>query len=117
MIPKLLGDTTRTTRRDLVERARKMMLEMRVAGIAAVQRGMAARPDSVADLKTMSVPTLVLVGTEDTVTPLSEAELMQREIPHSRLAVIPRAGHCAVFEQHEAAGKTIRGFLDSLKTW
>jgi len=42
---------------------------------------------------------------------------MQRNIAGSRLHVIPRAGHYAVFEQHEAAGKTIRGFLDGLKTW
>ena len=117
MIPKLLGDTTRTSRPDLVERARKMMMEMSAAGIAAVQRGMAARPDSVADLKTINVPTLGMVGAEDTLTPLSEAESMQRQIAGSRLHVIPRAGHYAVFEQHEAAGKAIRGFLDGLKTW
>jgi len=117
MIPKLLGDTTRTTRPELVERARKMMLEMSAAGIAAVQRGMAARPDSISDLKTINAPTLVMVGAEDTLTPLSEAELMQRNILGSRLQVIPRAGHYAVFEQHETAGKAIRGFLDGLKNW
>jgi len=117
MIPKLLGDTTRTARPDLVERARKMMLEMSAAGIAAVQRGMAARSDSVADLKTINVPTLVMVGAEDILTPLSEAESMQRQIAGSRLQVISCAGHYAVFEQHEAAGKTIRGFLDRLTTW
>ena len=117
MIPKLLGDTTRTTRPDLVERARKMMLEMSVAGISAVQRGMAARPDSVADLKTINVPTLVMVGAEDILTSLSEAESMQRQIAGSRLQLIPRAGHYAIFEQHEVAGRGLRGFLDGLKGW
>ena len=117
MISKLLGDTTRTTRPDLVERARKIMLEMSVAGIAAVQRGMAARPDSIADLKTINVPALVMVGAEDILTPLSEAESLQRQITRGRLQVIPRGGHYAVFEQHEMAGKVIRGFLDGLKGW
>jgi len=117
MIPKLLGDTTRTTRPDLVERARKMMLEMSVAGIAAVQRGMAVRSDSTVDLKTINVSTVVMVGAEDILTPLSEAESMQRQIPGSCLQVISHAGHYAVFEHHEAAGKIIRGFLDRLKTW
>lgn len=117
MIPKLLGESTRTTRPDLVERARRMMLEMSVIGIAAVQRGMAARPDSTADLKTINVPTLVMVGAEDILTPLSEAESMQRQIAGSRFQVIPRAGHYAVFEQHEVAGRAIRGFLDGLKGW
>jgi 3-oxoadipate enol-lactonase len=117
MIPKLLGETTRTTRPDLVERARGMMLEMSAAGIAAVQRGMAARPDSVGDLKTINVPTQLIVGNEDVLTPLSEAESIERQIASSCLRVIPRAGHYAVFEQHEAAGRAIRGFLDGLKTW
>lgn len=83
----------------------------------AVQRGMVARPDSISDLKTINAPTLVMVGAEDTLTPLSEAELLQRNILGSRLQVIPRAGHYAVFEQHETAGKAIRGFLDGLKNW
>ncbi|MGO9211722.1 MAG: hypothetical protein ACLPXM_07160 [Terriglobales bacterium] len=41
---------------------------------------------------------------------------MQRNIAGSRLQIVPRAGH-AVFEQHEAAGKAVRGFLDGIKTW
>lgn len=117
MVAKLLGDTTRTTRPDLVERARKMMLESSVVGISAALRGLAARPDSTPDLKTINVRTMVMVGAEDTLTPLSEAELMQRQIPQSRLEVIPRAGHYAVFERHEIAGKLVRGFLDALKSW
>jgi pimeloyl-ACP methyl ester carboxylesterase len=56
------------------------------------------------------------VGAEDTVTPLSEAEVMQRQIRNGRLAILPRSGHYGVFEQHEAAGKIIRGFLDAIKT-
>jgi 3-oxoadipate enol-lactonase len=68
-------------------------------------------------LKTINVPTLVMVGAEDTLTPLSDTESLQRQIPGSLLQVIPRAGHYAAFEQHEAAGKAIRGFLDGLKTW
>jgi pimeloyl-ACP methyl ester carboxylesterase len=117
MVPKLIGQSTRTTRPDLVERVRKMMLSMTVAGIAAVQRGMAARPDSVPTLKTINVPTLVLAGEEDTLTPVADAQLMQSHIADSRLEVLPRAGHYAAFEQHEPAARLIRNFLDSIKSW
>ncbi|MBV9608129.1 MAG: alpha/beta fold hydrolase [Acidobacteria bacterium] len=117
MIPKLMGESTRTNRPDLVERARKMMLQMSVAGIAAVQRGMAARPDSTPILSSIAVPTLILVGKEDILTPVSNAEEMHRAIPASRLEVIPGGGHYAVFEQHEAAGKVVREFLDRLPPW
>jgi 3-oxoadipate enol-lactonase len=117
MIPKLLGESTRRTRPDLVESARKMMLQMSVAGIAAVQRGMAARPDSTATLASIKVPTLIVVGAEDVLTPPADAEAMQRCIAGSRLEVIPRAGHYAVFEQHESAGKLIREFLDRVRPY
>jgi pimeloyl-ACP methyl ester carboxylesterase len=117
MVPKLIGETTRTTRPDLVERARKMMLKMTVSGIAAGQRGMAARPDSVPTLKTVNVPALILAGAEDTLIPIADAQLMQSNIAGSRLEVLPRAGHYAVFEQHELAARLIRSFLDGLKSW
>lgn len=116
MIPKLLGETARTTRPDVVERARAMMMKMTPAGVAAVQRGMAARPDSVATLATIDVPTLLITGDEDMLTGLGEAELMQRHIAGSTLKVIPRAGHYAVFERHEEVGRIVRQFLDPLQS-
>jgi 3-oxoadipate enol-lactonase len=113
MIPKLLGKTTQETRPDLVAEARRMMLKMSPQDIAQVQQGMAARPDSIATLKTITVPTLVVMGEEDTSVPTSDGELMRQHIPNSRLAVIPKAGHFAVWEQSEAVGKLVRQFADT----
>jgi pimeloyl-ACP methyl ester carboxylesterase len=89
-----------------------MMLKMSPQDIAQVQQGMAARPDSVATLKTINVPTLVVMGEEDMLVPTSDGELMRQHIPNSRLAVIPKAGHFAVWEQAEAAGTLVRQFVD-----
>jgi pimeloyl-ACP methyl ester carboxylesterase len=115
LVPKLLGETTRRTRPDLVEAARKQMLKMSPQDINVVQRGMAERPDSVPTLKTINVPTLVVVGDEDTATPSAEAEVIRQNIPNAQLHTIPRAGHYAVWEQPEDAGKLLRQFLDALK--
>jgi pimeloyl-ACP methyl ester carboxylesterase len=114
MIPKLLGETTRRNRPDVVAAARAMMTQMTPAGVAAVQRGMALRPDSVATLATIDVPTLIVTGDEDVLTGVAEAELMQRYIAGSMMTVMARAGHYAVFEQHEEAARAIRQFLDGL---
>src|ERR1019366_2445576 len=57
MLSKLLSQTTRTNRSDIVDAARKMMQSMSADDIAGVQRGMAERPDSVATLATINVPT------------------------------------------------------------
>jgi pimeloyl-ACP methyl ester carboxylesterase len=114
MIPRLLGKTTRETRPDLVEGALQMMREMSPADVAAVQRGMAERPDSVDTLKTINVPTLLVTGDEDILTGVNEAELMHRHIAGSELRVSPKAGHYSPWEQPEAVGRLLRQFLDGV---
>jgi len=115
MLPKLLGETTRRNRPDLVDTVRRMMLQMTVQGIVAAQTGMAARPDSLPTLQTVDVPTLILVGAEDTLTPVAESELMRQHISGSRLEVVPDAGHFALFEQPDTALRHLRGFLEPLR--
>ena len=113
MLGKLLSQSTRGNRPDIVDAARKMMQKMSPADIAGVQRGMAERPDSTATLPTIDVPTLIIAGEEDSV-PLSELELMRQRIAGSELRVISRAGHYAALEQPGEFGALLRKFLDSL---
>jgi 3-oxoadipate enol-lactonase len=114
MIPRLLGKTTREARPDLVEGALQMMREMSPADVAAVQRGMAERPDSVDTLKTINVPMLLVTGDEDILTGVNEAELMHRHVAGSELRVFPKAGHYSPWEQPEAVGRLLRQFLDGV---
>jgi 3-oxoadipate enol-lactonase len=114
MIPKLMGRTTRETRPDLVEGALRMMRKMSPENVAQVQRGMAARPDSIETLKTINVPTLLVTGDEDLMAGVNEAELMRSHIANSQLRVIPKAGHYSPWEQPQDAAKLLRQFLDSL---
>jgi pimeloyl-ACP methyl ester carboxylesterase len=114
MIPKLFGKTTRETRPDLIDGAVRMMRQMSPEDIAQVQRGMAARPDSIETLKTINVPTLLVTGDEDIMTGVNEAELMRQHIAGSQLRVIAKAGHYAPWEQSGEAAKLFRQFLDSL---
>ncbi|HKM49044.1 MAG TPA: alpha/beta fold hydrolase [Terriglobales bacterium] len=112
MVPKLMGRTTVATRPDLVDGARTMMRKMSAEDINQVQRGMAERPDSVADLKTINVPTLIAIGEEDVLSTVADGELMRQNIAGSQLKVIPKAGHYAPWEQPEAVGTVLRQFLE-----
>ena len=113
MLSKLLSETTRANRPDIVTAARVMMQSMSPDDIAGVQRGMAERPDSVATLSTIKVPTVLVAGDEDTI-PLSEFELMRRHISGSRLQVIAQAGHYAALEKPAEFGALLRTFFDGL---
>jgi 3-oxoadipate enol-lactonase len=113
MLPKLMSPVTLQYRPDIVDAARQMMQKMSPQDIAAVQRGMAERPDSVATLRTIDVPTLV-IGAEDDSIPRLEVELMRQQIPSSRLQMIGRAGHYAALEQPEEFAALLRGFYEEL---
>ncbi len=112
-LPKLVGETTRRNRPDLAVEVRRMMQQPAV-NLAAVQRGMADRLDSVPTLATINVPTLILAGDEDTTTPVADAQVMQQKITGSVLRVIPQAGHYSVHEKTDDAHRIIRGFLEDL---
>ena len=72
--------------------------------------GMARRPDRTGLLATISVPTLILVGKEDRLTPPEVAEEMSALVPDSRLVVVPGAGHMTPIEAPEAVTEALRGF-------
>jgi 3-oxoadipate enol-lactonase len=110
----LLGKTTRESRPDLVDGALRIMRKMSPESVAQVQQGMAERPDSVPDLKTINVPTLLVTGDEDILTGPPEADLMRQNIPSSEMKIIPRAGHYLPWEQPAEAGQLLRQFFDSV---
>jgi 3-oxoadipate enol-lactonase len=112
MVSRLLGETTRRTRPDLVDGALRMMRKMSATNVASVQRGMAERPDSVDTLKTINVPSLIVTGDEDTATGLPEAEVMRRNIAGSEMKVVAKAGHYSPWEQPQEVGRILRQFAD-----
>jgi pimeloyl-ACP methyl ester carboxylesterase len=114
MIQKVMAKNTREMRPDLIDGALRMMRKMSPEDVAQVQRGMAARPDSVETLKTINVPTLLVTGDEDAMTGVNEAELMRQHISGSHLRVLPKAGHYSPWEQPEEAARLLRHFLDEL---
>jgi pimeloyl-ACP methyl ester carboxylesterase len=114
MVQKVLSRTTQQNRPDLVEGVLRMMRQMSPKDVAAVQRGMARRPDSVDTLKTINVPTLLITGDEDLMTGVREAELMHEHIAGSQMRVIPKAGHYSPWEQPEQAARLLWQFLDSV---
>jgi pimeloyl-ACP methyl ester carboxylesterase len=110
-LPKLVGETTRRDRPALVAGLRERILATPPLGIANALHGLGARADSRETLPTIAVPTLVIVGSEDLLTPASEAATMAAAIPRARLDVIPGAGHLANLEDPVAVNAALRAFL------
>ena len=114
MSPKLFGKSTRERDPGLIARVEDRMRRSNPRGAAGALSGMAARPDRSADLSRLTLPTLVLVGREDELTPPSESERMAQALPNSRYVEIPNAGHLAPLENPQAVNEALLSFLDSL---
>jgi len=80
-------------------------------GVAQGSIAMAHRPDSRPDLPTIDVPTAVVVGEEDEITPLELARVMSDAIPKATLSIIPAAGHLANLEAPTAFETALRAWL------
>ncbi|MGN9910599.1 alpha/beta fold hydrolase [Phytohabitans sp. LJ34] len=83
-------------------------------GAAAALRGRAERPDYVAMLAEVAVPTLVVVGAEDEFTPLADARLMSDTIPDATLVVVEGAAHMPNLERPADFDEALQSFLKSL---
>jgi pimeloyl-ACP methyl ester carboxylesterase len=111
MVPKLLRPNPDA---EAVKEVRTLVLQGTPAGVAAAQRGMARRPDSIPTLATIACPTLVVVGEQDTLIPPAESDKMAAAVKGAKLARIPNAGHIANVENPEAFNAALTGFMDVL---
>ena len=111
MIPKLLRPDPDPA---VVKEVRSLIVGGTPAGVAAAQRGMARRPDSTATLATISCPTLVIVGEQDSLTPPAESEKMAKAVKRAKLVKVPNAGHLSNIENPEAFNKALVEFCDAL---
>lgn len=111
MLPGMVGKTTRETRPEVVATLDAMMRRASARAVHDALDALRERPDSTPTLATIDVPTLVVCGDEDALTPVSESRAMAAAIPGSRLAVIPRAGHASNLEAPEEFTRLLSEFV------
>jgi pimeloyl-ACP methyl ester carboxylesterase len=111
MLPKLLGETSHRSRPHLAARIRSLALANAAEGLDGALHAMMSRPDSTPDLARISLPTLVIVGEEDALTPVADSELLHRSIQRSHLVVLPGAGHMSALETPDEFSRALSDFL------
>jgi len=112
MMPKLLGETTKKTRPAIVDRVRSIALANAAESVGGMVRAMMTRQDSTPLLPKIQVPTLILVGAEDTLTPPAMSEQMHTAIAGSELIVFPGAGHLSSVEDPQSFNEAVAKFLE-----
>jgi len=110
MLPTLLSAETRRARPDVTGTVRDLIERQQGSGVAWAARAMATRPDSTELLAGADVPTLVVVGEQDALTPPEAARAMAESLPGGELVVVPQAGHLTPLEAPATVTEAVLGW-------
>lgn len=115
VLPRMISPRTIAQDPKVADHVLQMMLSTSPHGAAAALRGRAERRDYRDLLRTAGVPSLVMVGREDSFISLSDAEAVHRSIPGSELAIIDDAGHLPNLEQPQRFNAAFFDFIDRIR--
>jgi pimeloyl-ACP methyl ester carboxylesterase len=116
MQPRLLDPQTERRTPDVVKRVREMMESCPPRTIAHALAAMRDRADHTATLATIRVPTLIIVGETDAITPPDVARQMREMIKGSRLEIIRDSGHMSPMEQPDKVNAILREFIGAISS-
>lgn len=111
MMPRLLAPKNLADEK-ITAPLREMILSQPIAGLTGALRALRDRADSTPTLATITIPTAVIVGEADAITPPADAAAMAAQIPGARLIVIPRAGHLSPMENPHAVNEALEGLIE-----
>lgn len=109
MINGLLGETTRSTRPEVVAAVASALARAPGPTVAWAQRAMATRPDERNALSLLTAPITVVMGEEDTMSPRPDQENILRAAPHATWLPVSRAGHLTPLEAPDAVTAALLG--------
>lgn len=108
-LPPLMAGSARMT--ELMPRLMAMVERSTPESYAGQINALLNRPEALPVLPTIAVPTLLLSGSEDAWSPISQHETMRRRIPHATLFEVHGAGHMAPIERPDAVAVALREWL------
>jgi 3-oxoadipate enol-lactonase len=115
MIPRLLSPRTLEQRPEVRAEVIEIASRQSSDAIVAALQALRDRPDASPGLANIKVPTLVIVGEDDVLTPPAVAQSLAQRIARATLVTIPGAGHLSNMEQPDKFNDAVRAFLKDLK--
>lgn len=115
-IKKVFYEESLNQKPKLVEELRKVVFSNSPHIICQGLVALAERSETCSSLDQISIPTLIICGREDAVTPLKESEFMRQHIKGAVIEVIDNAGHVSNLEQPVVFNNLIHNFLTNYST-
>ncbi|MCA9213932.1 MAG: alpha/beta hydrolase [Planctomycetales bacterium] len=114
MLDRMISPKTVQNSPDVAMTLQAMIDNAPPHGVAAAQRGMAERPDVANLLPHIDLPTLLICGEGDQISPPAEMQSIAAAIPNATFATIPNAGHMPPMEQPEEFNLAVAEFLNDV---
>jgi YbgC/YbaW family acyl-CoA thioester hydrolase len=114
MLPRLFAEDTEEAVGEPWRQVERIIVATPIAGIIGALAAMRDRPDSTAQLESLDLPALIIVGEHDRITPPASSHRMASALAGSHLEVIHGAGHLSPVEKPGAVTEVIRSFLRRL---
>ena len=114
MLPKMLSEQTCKGMPDVSQALRRIMESTPPKTIEHALAALRDRHDQTENLASIAVPTLILVGEQDAITPPAMSQKMRALIPRSKMSTIGCAGHMSPMENPDEVTRRLREFLQSL---
>jgi pimeloyl-ACP methyl ester carboxylesterase len=109
-LPTMMG-SDRARSAELMPQLTAMIERFTAHAYADQMNAMLHRPEVLSLLPSIAVPTLLLSGSDDTSSSVSQQHSIQRKVPHATLFEIHRAGHLAPLERPESVAIALREWL------
>jgi 3-oxoadipate enol-lactonase len=109
MVPKL------TANADLQATLRNLIMKTDPVGVIYALKAMADRPDSTEFLSSISVPSVVLAGSADSLIPVERSRTMAQLLARAWLAELPGVGHMPMMEAPQQAAETLRQLIHAVE--
>ena len=115
MLPILFSEQSKTNQPHKVEKIKGTMMDADPISIIKTLKALAERWETCSTLNEIRIPTLIICGTEDKITPPEKAKFMHQQIKGSRMELIGGSGHLSPFENPEEVNGHIRKFLSEIE--
>lgn len=112
VMDEMLTAEVRMNNPELVNQVATIMKNASKEGAIAGAYALANRPDFRPLLSSINVPTLILVGMQDSIYPYEIAQRMQKKIPNSELVILDNGNHAAIIEEADAANEAILSWMN-----
>jgi 3-oxoadipate enol-lactonase len=103
-----------TTKHELIDPIRSMILKMNPKGAIGALKGMADRPDMTDFLPSITIPSLVLAGSDDVLIPIERPRTMEKMLARAWLVEIPSAGHLPMMEYPQQVAEALDQLIEGV---